>query len=126
MEERKTAAIVLGIIALVVIIFTVIMPYINERKTQTLQFRSCTVHFKYHDGYSPNYDIYRVAQSNFALCLCKIYQPGDTAISDRIIKIYKETGNPIGPDTVYKLKNSGVDNIIKYRSKAFDTLILVD
>jgi len=126
MEERKTAAIVLGILALAVVVFTVIIPYINERKTQTLQFRSCTVHFQYHDGYSPDYDIYRAAQSNFALCLCKIYRHGDTAISNRIIEIYKETGNPIGPDSVYKLKNSGVDTIIKYRSEAFDTLILVD
>ncbi|BAU52422.1 hypothetical protein MgSA37_00583 [Mucilaginibacter gotjawali] len=39
MEERKTAAIVLSILALVIIFFTVILPEIKFRGTQTLSFK---------------------------------------------------------------------------------------
>jgi hypothetical protein len=126
MEERKTAAIVLCILALAVIVFTVIIPYINHNKTQTIQFKSCTVHFEYHRHLVPDEDFYRAAQNKLALCLCGVYQPNDKATTNRIIKIYKEFGTPVGPDTSYTIKNSGVDTILKYRRMAFDTLILVD
>ncbi|WDF54354.1 hypothetical protein [Mucilaginibacter sp. KACC 22063] len=47
MEERRTAAWVLGILAFTTIFFTVVLPQIRHSSTQALTFKSCTVRFKY-------------------------------------------------------------------------------
>jgi len=124
MEERKTAAIVLGIIGLVVIFFTVILPEIRFRSTQTISFKNCTVHFKYWDR-DLVHDIYGVSQNKLALCLCNSYQQmPDTAVGNRIIQIYWQYGNHYQYDSV-RLKNN-VDSIIKHKNAVLDTLVLVD
>ena len=120
MEERRTAAWVLGIIGLGVIFFAVILPEIRFRSIQTISFKNCTVHFEYWDkGLVP--DIYRAAQNKLGLCLCNIYQQKpDTSIGNRIIQIYRQYGNN-DDSTRYN-----VDSIIKYKNAVLDTLILVD
>ncbi|WP_439696299.1 hypothetical protein ACFGVS_26755 [Mucilaginibacter sp. AW1-7] len=124
MEERKTAAVVLGIIALIVIFFTVMLPAINDNSTQTLAFKNCAVHFKYNSR-EPGPDLYRASQNKLAHCLCKSYQQNpDTAVGNHIIKIYLEYGNHYGADSVRRYKN--IDSIIKHRNDVLDTLVLVD
>ncbi|MDF2430695.1 MAG: hypothetical protein JWP44_326 [Mucilaginibacter sp.] len=122
MEERKTAAIVLGIIGLIVVFFTVILPEIRLRSTQTISFRNCTVHFKYWDKGLVS-DIYRVSQDKLALCLCKGYQQKpDTALGNRIIQIYRQYGSDNDSTKLY----NNVDSIIKHKSEVLDTLITLD
>ena len=124
MEERKTAAVVLGILALIVIFFTVILPWINDNSTQTLAFKNCAVHFKY-SRREPGPDLYCASQNKLAHCLCKSYQQNpDTAVSNHIIKIYREYGNHYGADRIRRYTN--IDSIIKHKSDVLDTLVLVD
>jgi hypothetical protein len=121
MEERKTAAVVLGIIALIVVFFVVTLPGIRFRGVHTLSFKSCTVHFKYdHAGLES--DIYRAAQNKLALCLCKVYQQTpDTAIANHIMQNYRQYG---AHDNLYF--HSTIDSVIKHKNEVLDTLILVD
>jgi len=119
MEERKTAAIVLSVIALVIIFFTAILPEIRYRSTQTVSFKSCTVHFNYFDkGMVADAD--RAANNKLALCLCDIYaRKPDSAVAGKILKIFKQydsTGHGKG----------NIDSIIKNKKVAFDTLIEMD
>jgi hypothetical protein len=124
MEKRKTAAIVLGIISLVIIFFTVVLPELRFRGTQTLSFKNCTVHFKY-EGPGLVTDIYSASQNKLALCLCNSYQQKpDTVVANRIIKIYQQYGNHYSYDSVRI--NNNIDSIIKHKSVVLDTLILID
>jgi len=124
MEERKTAAWILGIIALVVIFFTVILPEIRFRSTQTLSFKNCTIHFKYDDK-SLASDVYRTSQNKLGLCLCGIYnQKPDTSVGKRIIQIYRQYGNHDNYDSI-RLTNN-IDSIIKHKFAVLDTLVLLD
>jgi len=124
MEERRTAAWVLGIIGLGVIFFTVVLPQIRFRSTQTISFKSCTVHFKYWDkGLVP--DIYSASQNKLGLCLCSTYeQKPDTSVGNRIIQIYRQYGNHYRYDSV-RIGNN-IDSIIKYKNAVLDTLVLID
>lgn len=124
MEERKTAAIVLGILALALLFFTIILPAIRYHGTQTIAFRGCTVKYKYwNSGLVP--DIDRVSQNKLALCLCNIYQQKpDTAVRNRIIKIYKQYGKYTRDDSLRF--NNNIDSIIKNKYAVLDTLILID
>jgi hypothetical protein len=123
-EERKTAAIVLGIIAVVIIFFTTILPEIRFHSTQTISFKNCTVRFKYWDsGLVP--DIYRASQNKLALCLCNSYQQKrDTAVGNRIIQIYRQYGNHGSYDSTRVINN--VDSIIKHKNDLLDTLVTID
>jgi hypothetical protein len=126
MEERKTAAIVLSILALIAIFFMVILPYIRHKSTQTLSFKTCTVHFKYWDK-APDEDTYRAAKNKLALCLCNVYtKMPDTSVSHQIISIYREYGSHYGHDSLTFNQTTNIDSIIKNKRMAFDTLILID
>jgi hypothetical protein len=121
MEERKTAAIVLGIIGLVVIFFTVILPEIRFRSTQTVSFKNCRIQFKYWDKDYVT-DINRVAQNKLALCLCNSYQiKPDTAVANHIIQIYKQFDNY---DSIRF--NYTIDSIIKHKKTVLDTTVSID
>jgi hypothetical protein len=124
MEERKTAAWVLGVIGLGIIFFTVVLPAIRFRSTQTISFQSCTVHFQFSEKYDAA-DIYGASQNKLGVCLCNIYkQKPDTSISNQIIKIYKKYGNHYLYDSVRLYNN--IDSIMKYKDKLFDTVVQVD
>lgn len=123
MEERKTAAIVIGVVALIVIFITAILPEARYRGTQTVAFRDCAVHFNYNSEAS-GADIYRAAQNKLALCLCNSYlQKPDTALSNHIIQIYRQYGNRY-LDSLGRFNN--VDSIIKHKNELLDTLVLID
>ena len=124
MEERRTAVWVLGIIGLGIIFFTVILPEIRFRSTQTISFKNCIVHFKYWDkGLVP--DIYRISQNKLGHCLCSIYkQKPDTSVGNHIIQIYQQYGNHHNYDSI-RLRNN-VDSIIKHKNAVLDTLVLID
>jgi hypothetical protein len=126
MEERKTAAIVLSIIALIVIFYTAILPEIRYRGAQTISFKSCTVHYKYFDkGLVPDAD--RAANNKLALCLCNSYtQKRDTGVAKQILKIYRGYGSHHGSDSISYTHRGNLDSIIKERKTVFDTLISLD
>ncbi len=121
MEERKTAAIVLGILGLVVLFFTAILPWIRFRSTQTISFKNCTVHFDY---WNKDYvtDIDRVAHNKLALCLCDTYQlKPDSAAANYIMQIYKQYDNYDSTRFNYT-----IDSVIKHKKTIMDTTIAVD
>ena|ERR1700749_5101585 len=123
MEERKIAAIILSIIALIVIFFTAVLPEIRYRSTQTISFKTCTVRFKYFDK-GLIADAGRAANNKLALCLCDVYaHRPDTVVANQILKIYKEYGDrdSLSFDHKYNL-----DSLIKNKKTVFDTTILVD
>ena len=66
MDERKTAAIVLGIIALIVIFVTTILPKARHSGTQTIFFGQCTVNFVYGNQVVDS-DIYNAAQNKLGI-----------------------------------------------------------
>src|ERR1700733_10398278 len=100
MEERKTAAIALSVLALIAIFFMVILPYVRHKGTQTLSFSTCTVHFKYFDKGLED-DTYRAAKNELALCLCDVYvKKPDTAVGNQIISIYRQYGSHNGFDSL--------------------------
>ena len=126
MEERKTAAIVLSIIALIIIFFTVILPEIKYRGIQTVSFKTCIVHYEYFDRGLVD-DAELAANNKLALCLCDAYQQKhDTVIANRIFKIYREDGSHYGVDSVSYRSNRNIDSIIRNKKAIFDTLILID
>ncbi|TWJ03366.1 hypothetical protein JN11_00904 [Mucilaginibacter frigoritolerans] len=119
MEERKTAAIVLPIIALIILFFTVIFPEI--RKPQTISFKSCKVQVEYFTGLEE--DANRATNNKLALCLCDLYVHNpDSAIASQILKIYREYGTH--DSTSYG--RDSLNSIIKNKKTVFDTLILLD
>ena len=121
MEERKTAAIVLGILGVVVLFFTVILPWIRFHSTQTISFKNCTVHFDYWDKDYVT-DIDRVAHNKLALCLCDSYQQKpDTAVANNIVQIYKQYDNYDSTRFTYT-----IDSVIKHKKMVLDTTIAVD
>ncbi len=124
MEERKTAAVVLGLIVLGMIFYFFILPAARHKSMQTLSFKSCTIHFKY-ESRDYDSDIYRASQNKLALCLCSVYEKKpDTSVKNKVIKIYKAYHSYTNVDSVEK--GDKIDSILKYKIKAFDTLILVD
>ncbi len=92
MEERKTAAIVLSIVALIGIYFFVVVPYINLKKAHTISFKGCTISFYYRYSVDTTEDAYNAAQNQLGLCLCKAYDkkpcvrfPGQKTKSPQIL-----------------------------------------
>lgn len=123
MEERKTAAIVLSIVALVIIFYTAILPEIRFRGTQTISFKSCKVNFKYFDKGLIS-DIDRAANNKLALCLCDIYaHKPDTAVARKILNIYNQYGTR---DSLSVHHKDSLNSIISDKKTVFDTLILID
>ena len=126
MEERKTAFIVLSVIALIILFYAAILPEIRYRGSQTISFKTCTVHYKYFDkGFVDDAD--RAANNELALCLCNSYaKKRDTAVANQILKIYRKYGSHNGADSISYRHHDNLDSIIKERKTAFDTLILLD
>ena len=123
MEERKTAVIVLGIVAVIIIFITVIIPETRFRGTKIIAFRNCSVSFHYDDKDDTS-NIRGISQKKLALCLCNTYgQKPDTALSNRIIQIYRQYGNRY-IDSLGLYNN--IDSIIKHKSELLDTMILLD
>lgn len=121
MEERRTAAIVLSVLASIVLIFTVILPYINRKRVHTLSFKTCTVDFKYRYDVDTTDDWYIIAQNDLALCLCRVYtKTQDSAVARQIMKIYKQFGTPISLDKIEYSRYDNLDSILKYKNKAFN------
>lgn len=126
MEERKVAAIVLPIVAIIVIFFTVILPEIHHTGIQTLSFKSCTVNFKYSNIISES-DINRISQNKLALCLCSLYKnKPDTTVANRIIKIYRQYDLLNNTDSLYLNKTPNLDSILKNKAAVFDTTVVID
>jgi hypothetical protein len=127
MEERKTAAWVLGTLGFAVVFFAFILPEVIHRSTHTLKFKNCTIRFKY-DGIGTDVDIYRANQSRLALCLCNSYkQNPNAAVKHKIINIYRQYNRYSDYDTLIVQKHHiKFDSILKYKNGAFDTLVLVD
>jgi len=121
MEERRIAAIVLFVLALIVLIFTVILPFINKKRTHTISFKTCKFDFKYRYDVDTADDWFIVAQHHLALCLCKVYtKKYDTATSRQIMKIYKQYGTPIILDSIENSRYKNIDSVLKYKNKAFN------
>ena len=127
MEEKKTAAIVLSILALITIFFFGVLPYINRKRTYTLSYKSCTVHFKYAYQVDTTDDGFVAAQNELALCLCNAYEKKhDTDIARQIMKLNKKYGNYISPDSANHSPYSNIDSVLKYKNTAFNPKIMVD
>jgi hypothetical protein len=126
MEERRTAAWVLGILALIIIFFTIILPKIKHSGRQTLAFKNCVVHFKYNIP-GGDADIYRANQNRLALCLCDSYQKNSgTATRYKIIEIYKDYDRYNHYDSTIVNSHYSIDSIIKHKSAVFDTVVVVE
>jgi hypothetical protein len=122
MEERKTAAVVLSILLLI----GIILIYIHNKNKQTLSFNTCTVHVSYINKGLEG-DTYRAAKNKLALCLCNVYiKKPDTAVGKEIMTIYRQYGSHISSDSLTYNHTNNIDSIIRNKSVAFDTLILVD
>jgi hypothetical protein len=120
MEERRTAARVLGIVGLLILVFTVILPRVRHNGVQTLSFKGCEVHF-YYDIPGQDSDISRAAQNNLALCLCKLYQQKpDSAVKRRIMAVFNQ----------YELdsarKGFNFNDLLKNGTALFDTVVTTD
>ena len=127
MEERKTAAIVLPIVALIVIFFTVILPEIRYKSTHTISFKTCTVNFNYFDDAGFDSDVDRVSNNKLALCLCNVYtKKPDTIVGNKIIKICRQYGSHNTDDSIRWDGFKNLDSIIKNEHVVFDTLIYLD
>jgi hypothetical protein len=127
MEERKTAAIVLSILGLIFIFFVFILPYINLKKDHELNYKNCKVSFRYAFSIDTTDDGYIAGQHKLGLCLCDSYHiKKDRGIEAQIIKIYSKYGIPISQDKLHNSMYNKLDSIMKYRKKAFDTVIVVD
>lgn len=124
MEERRTAAWVLGIIFLFLIFFTVLLPKERYQGIQTLSFRTCNVHFQYFDK-AYDRDVYNTSQNKVGLCLCNLYrQKPDNVLKKQIIHIYRQYGNHYAYDST--LINNNIDSIIKHKSVVLDTVFVVE
>ncbi|RKR80935.1 hypothetical protein BDD43_1073 [Mucilaginibacter gracilis] len=127
MEERKTAVIVLSIVALIGIYFFVVAPYINLKKAHTISFKDCTISFYYRYSIDTTEDAYYVAQNQLGLCLCKAYdKKPDTTIGKQIMKIYFKYGSVIAHDTLNREQRDNLDTVLKHRDEVFNPKILWD
>src|ERR1700753_147149 len=89
MEERRTAAWVLGVLAIIALFFIVILPRKRHNDVQKLAFKSCAVNF-YYNIPDEDSDVSRAAHNTLALCLCKLYQQKpDTATGKKITDIFR-------------------------------------
>jgi hypothetical protein len=124
MEERKTAAIVLSIVALIFIYLIVIRPYIDLKRAHTVSFKNCSVSFYYRYNVDTIEDAYSSAQDSLALCLCKAYdKKADSVIGKQIMKIYLKYGNIDNLDTINHSRYHTLDTILKHRNITFNTKI---
>ena len=127
MEERKTAAIVLSIVALIGIYFFAVVPYINLKKAHTISFKGCTISFYYRYSIDTTEDAYNAAQNQLGLCLCKAYdKKPDAIIGKQIMKIYFKYGSPIAQDTLNREQHDNLDIVLKHRNEVFNPKILWD
>lgn len=120
MEEKKTAAIVLSILALVAIFFFGVLPYIDKKSTHILAYSNCKIKFKYRYDVDALDDFYIIAQNDLGLCLFGSYlKKHNDTVAKKIIDIYKKYGHSICPDTINEVRYRNLDSILKYKIKAF-------
>ncbi len=127
MEERKTAAIVLPIVALIFIYIFWIRPYIDLKKEHTLSFKTCSVKFHYRYAVSIDEASYGGAQTELVMCVCSLYmRKPDTAARRFIMDFYKTYGQNPSPDSLHRPQYNNLDSIIKYRDKALNPRYMWD
>jgi hypothetical protein len=127
MAERRTAGVVLGGLAFIAVICFWVLPYIIFKSTHTLSFKNCSVEFKYYAAVDTADDGYRLAKSKLALCLCNAYpHEKDSTTGKQIMKLHKQYGNSVAPDSTLYYKYNKLDSIVKYRKMAFDTVLALD
>jgi hypothetical protein len=126
MEERNTAAVVLGILALAALFFAFVLPWINFRKSHTISYKNCHVSYSYMYQADTVDDGYIAAENKLSLCICSFYDTTRSAFAKtEIMKRYKKYGPTNDLDTFRKAPYN-FDSVLKYRNKIFDTTIMVD
>ena len=125
MEERKTAFWVLSVLLLIIVFFSLIIPYINRRREHVLEYKSCRVKFNYIYNVDSMDIGYIAAQNKLGYCLCEHYkQIKDDTIKHKIIQLYTYYGSTL--DSL-KVHNINIDTILKYDDLAFnDSVIVID
>lgn len=127
MEERRTAAIVLSVLGFIVLVFTVIVPYINLKRTYAISYRACSISFQYEHSIDTADEGYKAAQNKLALCLCKAYdKKPDTAVARKIMLLYNKCGVSACQDTFGHASYNNLDSVLKYREQVFNPVILID
>ncbi len=121
MEERRVAAIVLSIVALIFWIIFWLLPYIDLKKEHTLSFKTCSVRFHYSHDIDMHEADYTIAKTQLVMCSCSLYlHKPDTATARFIMDFYKEHGHNPSPDSIHLSQYNKLDSIIKYRDIALD------
>jgi hypothetical protein len=118
MEERKTAAIVLSIVALIGFFFTVVMPYIKLNRTYTLAYDGCSIPFRYDNSVDEKDPGYISAQNKLGLCLSnQYYNHPEPKLSRYIMQLYINYSNSYANDSIrYNL----IDSVVTNRERVFD------
>jgi len=121
MEERRVAAYVLSVVALIFWVIFWLIPYIDFKKEHTLTFKTCSIKFHYYHNSDTSDQYYNIAQTDLTMCLCSLYMhKPDTAIARYIMSFYKTYGRNPSPDSLHQSRYNNLDSIIKYREKALD------
>lgn len=121
MEERKTAAIVLPIVALICFYIFWIRPYIDFKKEHTLSFKTCSVKFHYRYSVDTSETSYQIAQTDLIMCACSLYiRKPEIVTAKFIMNYYKKYGQNPSPDSLHHSQYNNLDSIIKYRDKALN------
>ncbi len=127
MAERRTAGVVLGGLAFIAVVCFWVLPYIILKSTHTLSFKNCSVEFKYYVAVDTADDGYQLAKHKLALCLCNAYsRKKDIEVGKQLIKLYRQHGNSIAPQGDSRGSYNSLDSILKYRTMAFDTVLVSD
>jgi hypothetical protein len=70
---------------------------------------------------------YPIANNKLALCLCQAYlTTKDKGPANRIMQIYKAYDIPSGIDNNKYGVHPRIDTIKKYKTKVFDTVLVLD
>ncbi|WP_448701490.1 hypothetical protein ACFGVR_04755 [Mucilaginibacter sp. AW1-3] len=127
MEERKTAAYVLSVVALIFLYIFWLRPYRDLKKEHTLSFKTCSVKFHYRYAVDTNETSYGIAKTELVMCVCSLYMhKPDTAAARFIMNYYKKHGQNPSPDSLHHAQYNNLDSIIKYREKALDPRYMWD
>lgn len=127
MEERKTAAIVLPIVVLILLYFFWYRPYRALHSTHTLSYKTCSVEFNYRYAIDTAEDAYVVAESQLTMCLCSLYiKKPDSIIGNKIMQFYKLHGQNPSPDSIHRKQYDNLDSVLKYSDKAIDVHYMWD
>jgi hypothetical protein len=126
MDERKWTGVIICILILGgLLIYSV--SYWNKKRLHTLAYKDCKVHFHYYYNVDTTDMAYPIANNKLALCLCQAYiKTKNKGTAGRIMEIYKAYDVPFGIDSSKYGGHPGIDTILKYKTKVFDTVISLD